>query len=139
VTRIYSLETSGPRADRRVVRWGLSRFGDSEDPEMYEAVKCNRTPGDGLALYTSWTPKPSKTRSAEQILAQRVRNAQKRAEKFPLFADQFLEEELSKEKNTLQACKADREKRIEIWEEWERKYWQYYSSDKQVVLEPARV
>ncbi len=136
---IYSLETSGQASERAVVRWGLSRFGDSEDPEMYEAIKGDRTPGDGLAVYTSWTPKPIKTRSAEQILAQRISNARKRAERFPLFADQFLEDELAKEKNTLEACEADRIKRIEIWEEFERKYWEYYSPDKQVVLEAVRV
>lgn len=131
--RVYSVKK---RLDRSliVVRWGVGRFGEDPDPEMKDAVAKHHRPGK-TEFYVTFTPKLIKQRSAESMLAQRVRNLERRIRRDePLWFHQALARELQRSKFTLAECEADRRRSADIERDYITGWWDEYPPEKRVNL-----
>jgi len=136
--RVYSL-CEGYRENRKVIRWGVSRYGRKHDVGMQEAVCVGQELGR-QSLYIEWTPRTPKQRSPEQMREHRLRNMRKRIErKFPLFAEQFIHEQLKRDKFDLNACKADHEARTRLIAESNASWWAAHPEERRVRLPNAQV
>lgn len=131
--RYYSVE-SGYGAGAVVLRWGLSRFGDATDSEMQETVARGMHLGSEH-FCVGWTPRRGRPHSPERMLQQRIGNMERRIRrKWPLYADQFIADEMRRDKFTLAACRRDAEIKTDCHETWVAEFWAKFSEDKRIVL-----
>jgi len=131
--RVYSL-CEGHRENWKVIRWGVSRFGREPDAEMQQAV-CKGMQLGCQSLYIEWTPKIYKQRSPEQMQQHRLRNMRRRIErKFPLFAEQFVQEQLKRDKFDLDACRNDHAARTRLIAESDAAWWAAHPEERRVKL-----
>jgi len=130
--RVYTL-FKGNGADRIIIQWGVSRFGNKHDQEMEDAVSVGQILGKEH-VGIEWLPEPCKQRSPEMMRAQRLRNMRKRLSKYPLFFDEFEKAELRKEYFSLKGCQADYEDRTKTDQEWMAKWWKAHPDILRVRL-----
>ncbi|MFH1984759.1 MAG: hypothetical protein ABIL58_23205 [Pseudomonadota bacterium] len=130
--RVFTVYTSGTPDSRKVLKWGVSRFGNRPDPEVEAAVGAYHELGK-TALYTGWVPEPMRFESAEKMLAHRIRNAKARVrKKDALFYDDQLAKELSRPKYTIDACRADLAIKKQLEENYIAKWWAEHTEAKRV-------
>jgi hypothetical protein len=132
-TRYYEI-TDGWGPDSTCVRWGLSRFGERHDDEMFQAIAALHTPGDGKSLRVSFTPSVLKMQSTDRVLAQRIRNMKARAEKMPLLADQIIARELEREYFSKAEVERNQAERKAYYEKFEALFWEKHPESLRIVL-----
>jgi len=96
MTRVYSIRDG--LGSKKLLSWGLSRYGDKHDAEMEIAVAKNKIPGDGKWFCVGFTPDESpRLKTPEQVQAQRIGNMKRRAAKLPLFRAEIEARQINKD------------------------------------------
>jgi len=132
--RIYALY-NGAGPTKILIRWGKSRFGNKPDNEIDKLV-CKDHVFGKQSLYVEWIPEPIKQHSAERMRAQRINNAKKRIEKkAPLFVQELMDEELKRDKFSIEQCKADHEHRHQIDLKQQKEWFERHPASLEVSLE----
>lgn len=131
--RVYSL-CEGHGEARRILRWGISRYGSGHDAEMSAAV-CESQHLGRQSLYVEWTPDEPRQKSAEAMQAHRVRNLRRRIQaKYPLFAEEFERQARTQDQYSLEKCQADRDASAAIDADWRTRWWKEHPESLRVYL-----
>lgn len=85
--------TDPPKGQKRVIAEKFVKYGDSFYNQIPPEFEADKTPG--YSVYWSAVMKPSKQLPEKSLKSIRRKRLQSRVEKkYPLFADQFLEDEI---------------------------------------------
>lgn len=109
---VWTLEWSNPYKDppngkKRVIAEKFVRFGDPFYNQIPPEFEADKTPG--YSVYWSAVMSPSKQLSEKTLKSIRRKRLKNRVEKkYPLFADEFFEDEI-KNKTDYFECKSDSE------------------------------
>ncbi len=136
-TRCYEIH-SGHGTGRKVLCWGLSRFGERHDEEMQNAVfSRGGAPGSGKAFCVTFTPGAMPRQlSPEKVAARRIRNMKARAAKTPLLAPVIEQEEMKRAYYSVEAARSAGEKRRAFLETLVEEFWKQRPEETRITLPP---
>jgi hypothetical protein len=136
-TRCYEVCT-GYGHNRKILCWGLSRFGEKHDGEMQKEIFARAgAPGSGRIFCVTFTPGAMPRQlSPEKVAARRIRNMKARAAKIPLLAPVIEQEEMKRAYFSVEAARSAGKKRRAFLESLVEKFWKQHPEETRITLPP---
>jgi hypothetical protein len=128
--------TNPPEGMARVIAEKLVKYGDPFYNHIPPEFEADKTPG--YTAYWSAVMEPSKQLSEKALKSIRRKRLKRRIEnKYPLFADQFLEDEIKNNSDYFEG-KSDPEAQA-VKDRILRKEWEFYEKFLEMVDEQVKV